>query len=315
MEDNLFYLLRDGNAKRMDEAAFLRGEANVLYLMPDKARELNERIGFEPGILASLTRESGTFRSSLEVYEEYSAGFLNIINVENLHEDMDNVLFILKKDLLCLVEVLDRDDSEVKTFQSTLEGEQGSKSIPEVFYRFLERLLRGGNRKLESIEAKFLQLEDEVVKGKAASELNSVFYGYRSDLSILRNYYEQLVDIGTDLQENRNGLLDAQAETLFGVFIAKAERLIRGVQLLGEGLMHMRDMLDAALNYNINNTMKAFTVLTAIFLPLNLLVGWYGMNFKYMPELDNPGAYPTVIAFAVIVAVGIFLLLKRKKLL
>lgn len=50
--------------------------------------------------------------------------------------------------------------------------------------------------------------------------------------------------------------------------------------------------------------MAILTVVTTIFMPLTLIVGWYGMNLKYMPELDSPLAYPIVIGSCVVIVVA-----------
>ena len=48
------------------------------------------------------------------------------------------------------------------------------------------------------------------------------------------------------------------------------------------------------LDLRLSDIMKTFTVLSAIFLPLSLIVGWYGMNFQNMPELHWKMGYPFV---------------------
>ena len=52
-----------------------------------------------------------------------------------------------------------------------------------------------------------------------------------------------------------------------------------------------------------------------IFLPLTLIVGWYGMNFKYMPELTSEYGYPAVIILSILVVVLSLLFFKKKRLL
>ena len=49
------------------------------------------------------------------------------------------------------------------------------------------------------------------------------------------------------------------------------------------------------------------------FMPLTLIVGWYGMNFRYMPELESPFGYPVVIVVSITIAVACLLFFKRKK--
>ncbi len=315
MPEQLFYRLSADGAVPVSEAQFLQGGANLVYLSDEKLKEHRARLGIPEAVLGELSAGSGNFRNSLDVYEDVSAGYINIINVDDLSGEMDTVMFILRRDLLCLVSIQDGDGSELATFRSIMAQETANVSVPRVFCRFLERLLRGGNRMLETIEERLLGLEDEVVHGRADEGLNRVIYGYRRQLSMIRNYYEQLVDISTELEENENRLFDGGAAVHFRVLSAKAGRLVQGVRELSENLMHLREMLDAALNYKMNSIMKVFTMIAAVFLPLTLLVGWYGMNFRHMPELDWRWGYPMVIALSTVIVVLILIMFRKKKLL
>jgi magnesium transporter len=69
------------------------------------------------------------------------------------------------------------------------------------------------------------------------------------------------------------------------------------------------------INYNLNRTMKALTVITTIFIPLSLIPGIYGMNFKFMPEISWKWGYPFALILMGITAVSMFLYMKRKKVL
>jgi len=59
--------------------------------------------------------------------------------------------------------------------------------------------------------------------------------------------------------------------------------------------------------------MSFLTIIATIFTPLTLITGWYGMNFKYMPELDWPYSYPIVFGVCVLIASTILIILKKKK--
>ena len=104
--------------------------------------------------------------------------------------------------------------------------------------------------------------------GKTDRELNTEIFELRNRLSTLKNYYEQLIDIGETLQENENDLFEEEDLRYFKIFTDKSERLSNNAQLLCDNLIHLREALDATLNYNLNNTMKLFTMVTIIFQPL-----------------------------------------------
>ena len=59
--------------------------------------------------------------------------------------------------------------------------------------------------------------------------------------------------------------------------------------------------------------MTLLTVVTTVFAPLTLLTGWYGMNFKHMPELEYKWSYPAVLLVSIIIGVGCIAYFKKKK--
>ena len=59
--------------------------------------------------------------------------------------------------------------------------------------------------------------------------------------------------------------------------------------------------------------MTVLTIVTAIFLPLTLIAGWYGMNFPGMPLLHWRYGYPVVVAVSLLVVAGLILYFKKKK--
>ena len=62
-----------------------------------------------------------------------------------------------------------------------------------------------------------------------------------------------------------------------------------------------------------NRVMKLLTIVTAIFLPLSLIAGWYGMNFIDMPLLRWQYGYPLVVIVSVLVVALLVWYFKRKK--
>ena len=64
-----------------------------------------------------------------------------------------------------------------------------------------------------------------------------------------------------------------------------------------------------------NEVMKILTIFAAFFLPLSFIVGVYGMNFDYMPELRYKWSYFIVLGIMLSVVIVIYLWFKRKKFL
>ena len=62
-----------------------------------------------------------------------------------------------------------------------------------------------------------------------------------------------------------------------------------------------------------NETMRVLTIFSVFFMPLTFIVGVYGMNFKYMPELNWEFGYPAALVLMVVVTVIVYLWFKKKK--
>jgi magnesium transporter len=63
----------------------------------------------------------------------------------------------------------------------------------------------------------------------------------------------------------------------------------------------------------MNEVMKVLTIFAAIFIPLTFIAGVYGMNFKFMPELEWRYSYPLWWAMIIVLTIGMFFFFKRKK--
>jgi len=75
----------------------------------------------------------------------------------------------------------------------------------------------------------------------------------------------------------------------------------------------MLDIYLSSVSNRMNEVMKVLTIIATIFIPLTLIAGIYGMNFRYMPELESSWGYPMV--YIIMLAIGAVMLVyfRRKK--
>lgn len=135
---------------------------------------------------------------------------------------------------------------------------------------------------------------------------------YRRKLLILRNYYEQYITIAEDIIENTNQIYDSSQLVSLHQLESRVKRLCEHTRDLSEYVSQIKESYMAQLDINLNSTMKLFTIVTTIFMPLTLIVGWYGMNFKYMPELSWRYGYLWVILLSIAVVILSILWFKKK---
>jgi magnesium transporter len=99
------------------------------------------------------------------------------------------------------------------------------------------------------------------------------------------------------------------------MFTNRVERLYNLASYLRDYTEQLGDIYHLQLEAKQNRIMTVLTVVSTIFMPLTLITGWFGMNFRYMPELESPWAYPIVIAVSVLIIVFSLIYFRKKKLL
>ncbi|MBQ4447816.1 MAG: magnesium transporter CorA [Clostridia bacterium] len=184
--------------------------------------------------------------------------------------------------------------------------------LERFMFDLLESIVSGDLKLLGSIEKRLSSAEDEILKGDVEEfpiELNDI----RGELLDLRMHYEQLIDFSQELEENENGFFSADGLRYFRLYTERIMRLQDSVTSLREYVVQLRDLVQNRLEVKQNKIITLLTVITSIFMPLTLIAGWYGMNFKYMPELDRRWAYPVVIGVSIAIVVGCLIWFKKKK--
>ena len=81
-------------------------------------------------------------------------------------------------------------------------------------------------------------------------------------------------------------------------------RTVEMIELYRDLVIGTRDIYLSSLSNNLNRVMKTLTIITVIVLPLNVITGFYGMNFEYIPTLKWDFGYHAALAVMVLVAVG-----------
>lgn len=184
--------------------------------------------------------------------------------------------------------------------------------LERFLYDLLETAIDEDLPLLEKMEKQLNGIEDDIMKGNITGypvEMNDI----RGDLLDLRVHYEQLIDLGQEFQENENEFFKPETLRYFHMFTERAIRLQDMVSGQREYVAQLRDLLQAQLEVRQNTIMTLLTVITTIFLPLTLIAGWYGMNFRKMPELEWEYGYPVIILISIAIVVGCLIWFKKKK--
>lgn len=110
----------------------------------------------------------------------------------------------------------------------------------------------------------------------------------------------------------KTGKIPGALKSDFSIMIKDVNSLITSANFNFERLDYLQNLFLNFLSIEQNKVIKIFTVMSVIFLPPTLIASIYGMNFKYMPELDQTFGYPMALGLIVISAVLPLYIFKRK---
>lgn len=270
--------------------------------------------GFSSLTVEECKYDSQHLHGTLNSYYDYLFGVIVAINPGQFIKIQDRIAIYIKKNLLILVIIEDKDESTKLKLLELLDHLNLSKlSLERLIFNFMERFITEDNSLLGDIESDISAHEDKINEGNLSKDFNYQITEIRKKLILLDNYYQQFIAIGEELEENALDIFREEDLHYFRIFSSRASRLSNNVRMLQEYSIHIRESYHAQLDNDMNKIMKMFTVVTTVFLPLTLIVGWYGMNFTSMPEIAWKYGYLYVILLSIIVALLCIFFFKKKK--
>lgn len=286
------------------------------YIEQDELESAIARFGFWDTSAKECLEERDNYRNTIEVYEDYTFGLVNIVNAQDVYANSDRLAFFIKKNLLLVTSLRDEDGSTRQAFLNALRRyKPASVTLEKLLFAFMDQTINRDGVELDKIERHISALEELIAENQTEHQLSGIIYKLKKKLLILRGYYEQLIDIGEELEENENDIFENESLHYFALLTAKAERLSGSVSMLCDELNQLRDAYQATMDYRLNETMKLLTIITIVCLPLTLIVGWYGMNFPNMYLPNTEIGYPVVIGACVLIMTTVLIIFKRKGLL
>jgi magnesium transporter len=115
------------------------------------------------------------------------------------------------------------------------------------------------------------------------------------------------------LASARSGPIDDTAALNFRDTQDNVVRLADSIEQQRDVLSNVKDTYLSVVAQRTNDIMRVLTVFSAIVLPLSLVAGIYGMNFEFMPELDERWGYPMALGVMAGITVGLLIWFRRKR--
>lgn len=280
------------------------------YVITMKSAEWNRKKAvFDIGMdLDPDLQDTGSTRAEVN-YDSLTGGF-NIPARENVPGDNHVFAFSLDEKGVIFIDDEGFCNAVIRKIANTKR--LVNPCLERFLYDFLEQIICDDRKMLESYDHTLDELEDQILDGNTEGVLEQIAE-IRNDLRDLKIHYTQLIDVCQELEENENHFFKDENERYFHLVAQRIERLLEMLLTLVDFTIQLREFCQSKIDEKQNRNLAFLTIISSIFMPLTLIAGWYGMNFKYMPELDKVWAYPLVFVVSVMIVVVCIVFFKKNK--
>jgi len=165
---------------------------------------------------------------------------------------------------------------------------------------------------LGKIEDEIAEFEDRVVLNPTPEVVQSI-HRLKRNLIALRKSVWPLRDVVSYLSKSESDLISDETSIYFRDVYDHTIQVIDTIETLRELIAGMLEVYFSSISNRTNEIMKVLTIIATIFMPLTFITGIYGMNFRYMPELEWRYGYPFALFLMLIVSVFMIVYFRRKR--
>lgn len=241
---------------------------------------------------------TNTDNCKVELLPNSLAGNLLIPDKMNLMENETLMGFYVTNEEIVLIG--DKFDNKKQFLKYEEEVSQEGRAPIRVLFDLMEFIIKDDTLFLQNYESRLSDMEEDLLD-RSTKDFDRKILRVRKELLALQSYYQQLTDMADTIVEDDYNMVDENQERLYNIYAKKTDRLYDHVNRLKEYTMQLSELHQSQIDIRQNEIMKVLTVVTTLVMPLTLITGWYGMNFKNMPELVSEYGYIAIIIISVIV--------------
>jgi magnesium transporter len=278
----------------------------------DRVRALGQHFGVHPLVLEDIVQVGQ--RPKQELYD----GFLYLVlSMLRWHEETSEVLEEQVSLLLGPGWVLTFQERRGDVFDPVRErlksgsGTIRSRGADYLFYALVDVIVDRYYDVLDRLGGQAERLELSVLNDPDDPTIRALYH-LRRELLVLRRAVVPAGEVTWGLIDSDTTLVHDDTRVFLRDVHDHSLQISDSVDSLRDLTSGLMDLYFSIVSNRANEVMKVLTVMATIFIPLTFVSGVYGMNFRYMPELDVPWAYPALLFGMFASAAGMLVWFKRK---
>jgi len=310
---------QEKEVKTIEECFIFKNKPTVTWINVDGLHQveilekLGECYGLHPLVLEDILNTDQ--RPKMEDYGEYLYIVLKMLNSNNKNSEIESeqISLILGPNF-----VFSFQEREGDTFNPIRERIRNSKGrirkmgADYLAYSLLDSVVDNYFIILERLGEKIEFLEEKLVT-HPTSEILQVIHHLKREMIFLRKAVWPLREVISGLARGESSLIQESTKVYLRDIYDHTIQTIDTIETYRDMVSSMVDIYLSSVSNRLNAVMKVLTIIATIFMPLTFIAGIYGMNFKYMPELEWRWGYPAIWFVVVLIGVSMLIYFKRKK--
>ena len=306
-------------AKIADECFPFRDTKTISWINVDGIHDLSiiEKIGecfnIHPLILEDIVNTSQ--RPKLEDLGDYIFIVLKMLYFDEKSEEIkaEQISIILGANFI--ISLQEREGDVFNSMRERIRNNKGrirKMGADYLAYSLIDAIVDNYFIILERIDDNVEELDEELLTNPTPKLLETI-HGLKSDMIFLRKSIWPIREVINNLQRSESRLVKKTTNMFLRDLYDHTIQVMDTVETLRDMVSGMIDIYLSSVSNRMNEVMKVLTIFAAIFIPLTFIAGIYGMNFKYMPELEWTWGYFGALGLMIVVAGLLLLYFKNKK--
>ncbi|CAM4214105.1 CorA family divalent cation transporter [Jeotgalicoccus halotolerans] len=156
---------------------------------------------------------------------------------------------------------------------------------------------------VHEIEDDVMLFEEKHGNEKKGEDITAKMFNLRKRIFRVKRVIVPMEELVEKFKEQEDIFNSSQSEPILSKINSKIDRQQLIIQFSEEMIDEMKDNYISYNTFRMNKIINVLTIISAVFLPLTLITGIYGMNFENMPELSWPPAYFVTLGIMIIISV------------
>lgn len=311
--------LREVQVQTIDECLEFRDSPTVTWINVEGIHQveilerLGECFGLHPLVVEDVVNTEQ--RPKVEDYGDYLYVVLKAFDYETPGREIitDQTSLVLGERYVISIQEIEGDSFDpIRERITSNKGRMRKMGADYLAYTLIDSIVDNYFVVLEQLEEEVDSLEEELVTNPTPDTLQRI-HELRREMILLRKSVWPLREVIGALERRESELIRESTTVYLRDVYDHTIQAIDAVEMLRDMLSGMLDIYLSSISYRMNEVMKVLTIIATIFIPLTLIAGIYGMNFKYMPELEWPWGYFMVWLVMLTAGASMVVYFRRRK--